>query len=636
MRLRSHRLLRPAVLLPLLAPLAPLLIPAGSLRAEEAPAPPAIAARQLIDHVQRLASDEWEGRGTGTEGERKATEYIATRLEELGYEAAGEQGTYYQSVAMPGATKLGPGCELELSSPAAGLVGQAEFVVERDFRPFSGSASATVEGELVFAGYGIHAPDLEEGASAYDDYADFDVRGKVVLVLRHLPHAGGIWSKSATRAKYAPFRAKLAEAQERGAAALIVVNDPFGFPTKEEAQARGGRARPRPDTLEAGNVGLGRAKLAVLHMSRAAGARLVALAFSTTLDDLEATLHNQGKPRASSRASGSRVRLRADLETETLLGRNVCGLLRAQGPDAIDEIVVVGAHHDHLGYGMRGSLARSREERERIHNGADDNASGTAGLLEIAAHLSRTRDRLRRSVLVMTFTGEERGLVGSRYFCEQPTVPFGKVVAMINLDMIGRLDGRQLFVGGVKTCPEFRGILKRRAPMVDLDVAYGDGGRAPSDNTSFYNKGKPVLFFFAGMHPDYHRPSDDWDRIDAAGMEKIVRLAAWTAEDIARLPETPQFQRADSGGFGPPRAVLGIQVGVHDKGVLVAAVVPGSGADKAGMVKGDLIVEVAGQPTKDMGALRGVMAKRKIGERITIAVLRGGDRKEFELTLGRG
>jgi len=589
------------------------------------PAPaPAITSAELLGHVQRLASDAWEGRGSGTEGERQATQYIADCFRLLDLEPAGEGGTYFQPVRMPAGIVVDPASTLALLGGPA----PAPLALGREWTAFSASASGEVEADLVFAGYGITAP--REG---YDDYAGLDVKGKIVVVFRHAPHGTAFWDGPQARMRHAPFRAKLKEATDRGAAALVVVNDPFHFPGPG-AGDRGGR----PDELERGSIGGAQSAIPFVHLTLTAARGLFPAAFGATPEALEAAIHKGAAPAPASRAGRARARLSLAIERKEIEGRNVCALLPAGAPDATDEVVVIGAHHDHLGKGGGfGSLARSAEERTQIHNGADDNASGTSGLLEAAAYLAARQGELRRSILFLTFTGEERGLLGSRHWVEHPTLPLEHVAAMLNMDMIGRLGGRKLFIGGVKTSPAFAPLLEARAKEVGLDVVFGDGGRAPSDNSSFYDKGVPVLFFFSGMHEDYHRPSDDVDKLDLEGMREIAFLCALTADDLARLPARPAFQRADQGGAGPPRPVLGIRVAQGaEQGVQVGAVVPDGPAAHAGLRAGDVILAVAGTPTGDLGALRDALEALEIGQEVEVEVQRGTGKLTCRLTLGRG
>ncbi len=614
----------------LLAAAALLLPPAPPILAGEEASLEAIGTEGLLGHLRLLASDEWEGRGTGSPGEEKATAYIAARFAEWGLEPLGEQGGYFQRVPIADGFTLGPGCAL-VSSGVDGV--PDVFAVGTEFTPFGSSASATVEGEAIFAGYGLSLPDAK-----YDDYEGLDVAGKVVVVFRHAPHGIAEGARGTALFRRAAFSSKLEEAQKRGAAALVVVNDPYNFPATPGTAADG--SRRLPDALHSGETGGGRGKIPFVHLTLAAGRRLFAQIFGATPEACEASIHEDlaaaPAPRPVPRPGKGVLRLVTAVEPRLIHGRNVCGLLRAGAPDAIDEVLVVGAHHDHLGRGAPGTLARTPEERRQIHNGADDNASGTTGLLEIARALAPRRDRLRRSVLFLTFTGEERGLLGSLHWVEHPTLPLARVAAMVNMDMIGRLDGRKLFVGGVGTSPAFRLILEEGRAAVGLEVAYGDGGRAPSDNTSFYAKGIPVLFFFTGLHDDYHRPSDDIERVDLAAMAKVASYAARTSLALANLPDRPVFVRADQGGFGPPRVVLGISAGVDAAGVKIEGLAPGGAAEAAGLRPGDVIVALGGEATPDLGALGALLRKREAGQRTTVRVVRDGVARDVEVTLGQG
>ena len=602
----------------------PLLIAllAGALPlAQSAAADPEVRSSDLLRHVKKLSSDAWEGRATGSEGEKKASAYIANHFKKLGFKPAGEEGGWFQTVSMPAGYDVDKKTTFKVVGAKAGKRGSLKFELGKDFYPLSPSASGTAEGEVVFAGYGVSAPKQE-----YDDYAGVDVSGRVVVVLRDAPVKRADKGFNRALRRHAAFVAKLKQATDRGAVALVVVNNPRNF-----ARAK---ARPRPDTVQKRSVGGAVGRIPYVHMTMKAGNRLFPALFGATPAELEERIAGKGQPAAVSVAGKGRIRIRAKIKRKYLLGRNVCALLPAEGRDTVDEVVVVGAHHDHLGYGQWGSLERSPNKRKEIHNGADDNASGTSGLLEAAEYLASRRKELRRSILFITFTGEERGLLGSAYWCDHPTLPLQKIAAMINMDMIGRLDGRKLFIGGTKTSPAFEPVLRELTEEVGIESTFGAGGMAPSDNTSFYKKGLPVLFFFTGLHPEYHRPSDDWNTLDLDGMEKVARLAALMTERVANLKQRPKFTRADGGGSGPPRAILGISVGRADGGVAVAGVAEGGPAAKAGLQSGDLIVELNGKPTPGAGALRQVMQRCQIGQKVLVRYLRGGKKHEVELELG--
>ena len=585
------------------------------------PAPsPEITAAELLAHVRTLASDEFEGRGTGTPGEERATDYVAERFRELGLEPPGEGQGFFQPVEMPGAFRAKPGCRLSLEGAGEPL----DLALEREWLPLSASADGEAEGEIVFAGYGIRAPELK-----YDDYEGLDAKGKIVVVFRNAP-AGAWWTDERARQRHAPLVQKLRHAADAGAKALIIANDPRTF-----GSGKGGAAGARPDTAVTDEIGARLARIPFAHLTLAAAGRVFPAAFAATPRELEDKINTEEGAVPFSVAGKGRVKLVVATEREVLRGRNVCALLKAGAPDATDEVVVIGAHHDHVGRGGPGSLARSPEEKGEIHNGADDNASGVAGVIEIAEYLAARRGELRRSVLFLTFTGEERGLLGSMHFVEAPTLPLSRVAAMVNLDMIGRLEGRRIFVGGVGTSPGFRALVEACAKEGAVEVALGDGGRAPSDNTSFYAKRIPVLWLFSGMHGDYHRPSDDADKVDPAGMEKAARLAARLVEELAKLPERPVFVRADAGGE-PPRAVLGIIVEAAEGGVRIGRVQPDAPASLAGLEAGDLIVAVGGEPTPDLGALRDALGRRDPGDRVRMKVRRGEKEIEVEATLAKG
>lgn len=579
-----------------------------------------VTAEELVAHVRTLSSDAFEGRGSGMPGEERATAYVAAEFRRLGLDPLGKDETPFQTVEMAGTFRAKPACRLELAGPK----GTLELALEREWVPLSASADGEVSAEVVFAGYGIRAPELK-----YDDYAGLDVKGKIVVVFRNTPE-GPWWADERSRMRHAPLVQKLRHASDLGAKAVLVANDPRTF-----GEGKGGAAGARPDTAMTDEIGARLAAIPFAHVTLQAAERLFPAAFGKSPKDLEDRIRGEDGATPASMPGKGRMRLVVRTEREVLKGRNVCALLRAGAKDATDEVVVIGAHHDHLGRGGGGSLARSPEERREIHNGADDNASGVAGVLEAAEYLVARRGTLRRSVLFVTFTGEERGLLGSLWFVEAPPVPLSRVAAMVNLDMIGRLQGRKLFVGGVGTSPPFKGLVEASAKEVGVEVALGNGGRAPSDNTSFYGKRIPVLWLFSGMHPDYHRPADDVERIDGPGMEKAARLAARLVEEIAKLPARPEFTRADAGGE-PPRAVLGIVVEQAPRGVRIGRLQEGGAAAAAGLLQGDVVIAIDGEPTPDLGALREILFARDAGDKVRVKARRGAKEIDVEVVLAQG
>jgi hypothetical protein len=601
--------------------LPPLLVAVAFLGAPRAAAAPPtepspdITRADLERWVKRLASDDLEGRETGTPGCDAAAEAIAAELARLGLVPKGDAGGWMQEFTVPRGTKVLPTCVLEAltSGPSR------SFELGVDWVPMSVSSAGAVDAEVVFAGYGISAPDL-----GYDDYAGVDVTGKVVVVLRHAPDyedAKSPFGGKAVLERYGSFQAKAEAAAGAGAKALVVVNDPKTFvsPAKDVLRPAGGSTT---------------GKIPVVQMTWKAGRRLGSLyrfPFAKTQLQIDGKVH----PR-SEVVEGARLRIRVDLETDVRRARNVIGLLEGaaltgEAASRPRETVLVGAHYDHVGRGHFGSL--SGAPGGKIHNGADDNASGTAALLEIAGWLASRRSELRRPVLFLAFSGEELGLLGSKHYVERPVVPLSDSVAMVNLDMVGRSQEGRVFVGGTGTSPVWPALLERSNESIDLRMRLWPGGKAPSDHKSFYEKDLPVLFFFTGIHSDYHRPTDDWNTLAYPAHERVARLAAAVVLDLATRPERPPFTKADAGGFevGPR---LGVAIEQKPDGVTVVHVEKGSPASKAGFKEGDVLLEWNGKALPDTNAVNDVLSQSKPRDKVEVVVRRKGKTQTLEATLG--
>jgi hypothetical protein len=336
------------------------------------------------------------------------------------------------------------------------------------------------------------------------------------------------------------------------------------------------------------------------------------------------------------------MRVRCALEPDVRRVRNVAGLLVPSAPATLTgegaappaearETLVVGAHYDHVGRGRFGSLAGGGGGK--VHNGADDNASGTSALLEIAGSLVERRAEITRRILFLSFSGEELGLLGSKRYVENPLVPLAETVAMLNLDMVGRLDER-LYVGGTGTCPAWPGLVEDLAKeALRSPVCMWPGGKAPSDHTSFYERDIPVLFFFTGLHGDYHRPSDDWNTLNYDGLVRVARLASRVALDVATRKERLPFTKCDAGGFevGP---YIGIGVDPRPEGLFVAHVADKSPGKKAGVKEGDLIVAWNGVAIPDANTWNDLLSKSKPGDKLELTVERKGKRSKLNLKFG--
>ena len=614
----------------LLAPLLPALLP-GAARADGGDVPSAVAtppprpttkpeitAHDVRERIKWLACEALAGRESLEPGALAASAWVADEFARLKLEPAGEGGGWFQSVEIP-RWVLKDGNALEVGTPA----GKTSFVVERDWNPFSFSAGEEVSGEVVFAGYGV-----TDESRGYDDWAGVDAKGKVALVLRHDPR----WSKEKGRwSKGAQFTEKFARAVEHGAAALLIVNDPHETPGDKDPLVSwadsGGLQRP------------GSGKIPFAFVSK----RVAAAILSPLGKDLAAL--QKGIDEAPERPTpssalvpGVTVRVHTVLARAVEKGaRNVAGLLRGSDPAVADEVVVVGAHHDHVGRGLYGSTSG---EAGRIHPGADDNASGTAAMLELAEAFAaglggaEGEKRPRRSLLFLSFTGEERGLLGSQWWVDHPTVPLEKVAAMVNCDMLGRYDAKEgLEVGGVGTGKGLQELVTAADEPYGVHLKWDPQGTGPSDNISFFLKKVPVLFFFTGIHPDYHTPRDTWDKIDAASEAKIALLVRDVVRTLAdrgeRIPYTDPPKR--EGG----RAALGVAPlpRESDDGVAVE-VAEGGAAETAGMKDGDVVVGLGAVTVKSLRDLARALAAQKPGDEVVVKVLRDGKELALKVKLG--
>lgn len=446
------------------------------LAAQRCPLPEAVidGAEGAMAHVRYLADDDLAGRAVASAGERCASTYIVEAFRQIGLRPAGTDGSYFHAFPVRTGTELGPANTLQIDGE--GLTTQA------DWAPIGVSASARTMAPLTYAGFGVSSPGSET-----DRWTGVDLAGKIAVVEWGDPDAP---DRPTLRADPA-FKARVAAG--RGAAGLLVL-------------LAGDDVPPSIERETAADVGI---PVAVVAGSRAAQVR-------------------------SAAERGASARFDTDVRPVASEARNVVAVLPGSDSLAASEYVIVGAHYDHLGLGGEGSLA---EGPGRIHNGADDNASGTAALIEVAQAVSRAGPA--RTVVFIAFTGEERGLLGSRFFVDQPTVPLERTLAMINLDMVGRLEDRALTVNGTGTATAWAELLDGANASIPapLELRSHPSGSGPSDHASFDAAGIPVLHFFTGTHPDYHRPGDDWQKIDGAGLERIIDLVSALVVTLATPSE---------------------------------------------------------------------------------------------------
>lgn len=607
--------------------------PAAAADTATAIAPTPAEARFRSD-VSFLAADAREGRAPGTKGIEVSAEYIAGIFKELGLKTAPGADGYFQDFTISGRPRLGEPLELAVLG-AEGKTLKAEPRTE--FSPLAIGSGGTLDGvPLVFAGYGITAKD-ESQKLDYDDYAGIDVKGKAVLIIRREPQQNKDDSPfdGKRQSDYATFRHKATNAFQHGAAAVLMVNDLYGL----------GSDKDKVLGLMAGGPEM-YSRLPFVMIGRDFADKLLAQAGEPTLAELEARIDQDLKPRSRA-LGGLTVTAKLPIERPSLTTRNVIGVLEGTGP-AAEETVVIGGHYDHLGRGglMSGSLAILSSD---IHNGADDNASGTAMVLEMARRLAARRDPLPRRVVFMAFSGEERGLIGSQYYVDHPLYPLASTVMMVNFDMVGRLNGKnELTMIGTGSTPGIDAIVDALGKTSGLTIKKVTGltdGFGGSDHQSFYSKNIPVLFAFTGVHSDYHRPSDDSDRINFGGMARIADYIELLILEVARRPQRPQFTKLTTPGHGGRQAqsasagmsvTLGVMPDYADEskdGMKLSDVRGGGPAAKAGIKGGDTIIRIGGKPIGTIYDYMESLKRYKPGDKVEVVVRREGKEVPLQVDL---
>jgi hypothetical protein len=539
-----------------------------------------------LAHVRYLADDRLEGRAVGSEGARCAANYLVSRFAELGLEPGGPEGSWFQTFQIRRGAELGPSNRLVVSGRS--------YALGSEWVPLGFSAAGTVAGEPIYGGHLLSSP-----GNPADEFARIDISDRLVVVEWGDPDAPHGMSLRGDP----HFKATVAAG--RGAAGILVL-----APEGMELQGLDDETR---------------AQLAI-------PAAMVSGALAESV--------------RQALIGGGSAQLETDVRVTTGDANNVVALIPGSSPTLADEYVVVGAHYDHLGFGGEGSLA---PDETAVHNGADDNASGAAALVEIARELM-AGPRPARSVLFIAFTGEERGLWGSAHFVAEPTVALEDVVAMLNLDMVGRVVDDAVTIFGLGTASEWDEVVDgANAAMSDpLRIAKAPDGYGPSDHASFYGQGIPVLHLFSNTHEDYHRPSDDWEKINVEGLERVAELTARITDRLAaggddRVALTPIRQEraapastqssSSSGGYGPYLGTIP-DMTPRDFGLRLTGVREDSPADEAGLQPGDVVVEFDGNPIADIYAYTYALQAKQPGDIVEIVVERAGERVTVRATLG--
>lgn len=559
-------------------------VPAG---AQSCPDPSTLTAgaEGTMAHIRYLADDRLEGRAVGSPGARCAGDYIAEQFRAIGLEPAGDAGGYFQSFPIRKGAELGPDNAL--------FVGSRVLAVGHDWTPLGFSATTSVRRPSVYGGFGLSSP-----GGPHDRDARIDLSGKVVVLEWGDPDAAhGMSLRGEPH-----FKATVS--QGRDAAGVLLL-------------APQGSTLPLVDDETRGMLDIPVAVVAGDHADQV---------------------------RAAAKA-GDEIRITTDVRESRVDARNVAGLLPGDDPHVRGEYVIVGAHYDHLGFGGEGSLEPDARE---VHNGADDNASGTAAVIEIARRLAQGPE-LDRSVLFLAFTGEERGLWGSAHFVAEPTVDLERTVAMLNLDMVGRVADDAVTIFGFGTAPEWDAVVDAANAAIShpLRIAKAPDGYGPSDHASFYGEGIPVLHLFSNTHADYHRPSDDWPKINGDGVERIADLTVSVTRRIAHVRDpaavtlTPVEQEphavsgpssSTSGGYGPYLGSIPDMTPRED-GLRLTGVREGSPAEDGGLRGGDVVVEFGGRKVSDIYSYTYALRDHQPGDEVEIVVVREGQRLKLHVVL---
>lgn len=571
---------------------------------------PKITSGEVTDHIKYLASDELAGRFPGTDGDKLTVEYIVNEFEEYGITPAGEDG-YLQPFDYISEIKLGKDNSLSIGNGEL-IKGSGE-----EFTTLYLSANGTAQGNIVFVGYGINAPELN-----YNDYAGIDLKGKIALMLMYSPGYNNPHDNPFS--KYERLRIKCAAAKEQGAAGIIVVKGPE---SGEDELVKLRMSGPG-ETMD----------IPVMNVKRSYVEYIFTNSKKMTLSEVQKNIDSLRTP-MSFESGGGMAQLKADLVRIKALTNNVIGKIEGKDPVLKNEYIVIGAHMDHLGDGLKyGSLHDSHVAE--IHNGADDNASGVAGILELAQYYSTKKKDLKRSIIFMTFSGEEAGLIGSAYFTKSELMKKYNVVSMINLDMVGRLTDNKLTIGGTGTSSIWQGLLDSLNKTYNFTAAYNKDGYGPSDHASFYGKDIPVLFFFTGLHKDYHKPSDDWQLINADGEAKVLNMVVGIVNYVNTLSAKPDFikvteeKKETNMGF---RVTLGVipDYSSTKEGLEITGVKSGGVAEKSGLQGGDVITKLGQYEIKNIYDYTDALTKFKPGEESEVTFVRGTETKTVKFTFAK-
>lgn len=631
---------------------------------------------RLKRDLEYLASDELEGRGVGTKGLDSAADYVRAEFKKAGLNVEAVQGDAFQKFSIVTGSELGKDNSLTFTGPKGDKV---ELKINADFQVGSFGTGGKIDCGIVFGGYAI-----DDAENKYNDFAEVDVKGKAVIVMRRNPMQGNPHSPFQGQhggvSIHASLRSKVSNAFQKGATAVIFVNDPYSitktgkdqFETASKQLVRAaiefdGMNPEKPESVEKSRKKLASAvkrykdsepgnksgvdelmkfgyggrgsdqSVPIFHITRKACDQLLKAAGQKSLKDLEAAIDHTLKPQSIElpkwKVQGAAAVIRKKAEI-----KNVVAVLEGDGPLA-DETIVIGAHYDHVGLGGPGSGSLARGEKA-VHNGADDNGSGTVALLELARRLASREKPLPRRLVFIAFTGEEMGLIGSGRYVKEPIFPLDKTIAMFNMDMVGRLREDKLTVFGSGTAKRWEGLIKGINEQAKFKIAFKPEGFGPSDHSSFYGKQIPVLHLFTNTHTDYHRPGDDVDKVNIPGIARIVDLLETIVVETATEKDRPKYvaikrpaQVLRSGN----RPYFGSipDFGGEGAGYSISGVSPDSPADKGGLKSGDRIIKLGESKIGALDDFDLALRKFKPGDEVTVVVNRKGKEVKLKVVLAK-
>ncbi|MBI1938909.1 MAG: M28 family peptidase [Ignavibacteriales bacterium] len=572
---------------------------------------PQITAKDIKAHITYLASDDLKGRFTGSPEERIAGDYIKNQFSSSGLLPL-FNGNFFQEFSFIESVELtdANGLSFDINGVKKPLAVKKDYITA----PFSGKGK--VSAELVFVGYGISAPKLN-----YDDYDGIDVKGKIVVAMRY--HAEHDSAKSEFD-RYASFRQKASAARDKGAVGIIFVN---GYlPHNDEDRLMELRYDGAAGIKDFSAVQIKRNIADEIFKSQ-----------NLNLADYQKQIDAQKKP-ASFVFKNVKVELATEVKEIEKIARNVAGFLEGNDPQLKNEFLVIGAHYDHLGIDQYLTASMYKGSDKQIHNGADDNASGTTGLLELAEKFASIKNELKRSIIFIAFSGEELGLLGSTYFTNNCPIDLKNIAAMLNMDMIGRLnDEKSLTVIGAGTSSKWKELLNEKNKY-ELKLALNDSGSGGSDHQAFTNKNIPVLFFFTGTHSDYHKPSDDADKINTAGEELVANYVFDIADAIQTNTARPDYVKVEepsNRGAARSKVTVGTvpEFGYNGSGYKISGVTEGGPAAKGGMKPGDVIIKFGAKTVNNIYDFMYAMGEFSPGDKVDVVVLRDGKEATLNLEL---